>query len=90
MEISRVQNSLRILVEDDGVGMKNDELEKLQSIVYSEQLEKSVGLHNVYQRVKLIYGEQAKMIIESQEGTGTKILLILPIDVLEESICFKS
>ena len=90
LEISRVQNSLRILVEDDGVGMKNDELEKLQSIVYSEQLEKSVGLHNVYQRVKLIYGEQAKMIIESQEGTGTKILLILPIDVLEESICFKS
>lgn len=90
LRIVKADEYLQISVEDDGVGMKKEELEKLRAMVYSDRPESSVGLHNVYQRVRLIYGERTKMIIESIEGMGTRVQLLLPSDILEESECFES
>ena len=89
IRIRKTEEFLEITVEDDGFGMKQAELERLRSIVYSAQPEKSVGMQNVYQRVRLVYGEEAQFHIESKEGIGTKVLLLLPLRALEESPCFE-
>jgi hypothetical protein len=34
---------------------------------------------NVAERLKVLYGDAAKMMIESQEGVGTQIRLRLPV-----------
>ena len=80
---------LVICVEDDGFGMNSTELERLRAKVYSGQPERSVGMQNVYQRVRLVYGEDATVEIESTEGIGTKVQLLLPLTAFEDSTCFE-
>ena len=80
---------LAICVEDDGSGMDRTKLECLRATVYSGQPERSVGMQNVYQRVRLVYGEDASVEIESTEGIGTKVQLLLPLTAFEDSTCFE-
>ena len=69
--------------------MNSTELERLRAKVYSGQPERSVGMQNVYQRVRLVYGEDATVEIESTEGIGTKVQLLLPLTAFEDSTCFE-
>ncbi|WP_459479915.1 cache domain-containing sensor histidine kinase [Clostridium saccharoperbutylacetonicum] len=66
---------------DDGVGIK---LERLQEInkkldCFEENNGKSIGLMNVNQRIKMYYGGEYGMKIESEFGKGTIVTLFLPI-----------
>jgi two-component system LytT family sensor kinase len=68
---SRLSDSRLILeVEDDGVGM-------------SAQLGRpggtGIGMANVAERLKVMYGDSARMTVDSQEGKGTLIRIRLPI-----------
>jgi len=38
-----------------------------------------IGMANVAERLKVLYGDAAKMMIESREGIGTQIRLRLPV-----------
>lgn len=78
---------LLITVEDDGVGMDQEQLERLRAMVYGGQQEESVALHNVYDRIRLVYGEEADLTIESVQDMGTKVCLQLPVRLLEEKVC---
>ena len=89
LSIRKEDPYLVICVEDDGSGMDRTKLEHLRTIIYSDQPERSVGMQNVYQRVCLVYGEDASMEIESTEGIGTKVQLLLPLTAFEDSTCFE-
>jgi two-component system, LytTR family, sensor kinase len=73
---SRVTNSRLIIeVEDDGVGMGG-----------GGQLEESsnwsgmgIGMANVSERLQVLYGDTARMSIDSHEGKGTLIRIRLPL-----------
>lgn len=64
-------------VEDNGVGIKQDKLEKLRSQL--EKFEEGYGLKNVHNRVRLTYGEEYGVKIESVFGKGTRVLVYIPI-----------
>lgn len=93
---SRVhQHFLFIEVEDTGLGIPDTLLKQIQrelSILTSKlyrvpQESPSVqffGMKNVKSRMKLYYGEEADVQIESEEGLGTKVTLIIPIREEEE------
>ncbi|MCI8416555.1 MAG: histidine kinase [Lachnospiraceae bacterium] len=81
---------LFIIVEDDGAGMDEEQLRALRAMVYGGQQEESVALHNVYDRIRLVYGDEANLTIDSVQGKGTKVLLQLPIRLLEERVCIGS
>jgi two-component system sensor histidine kinase YesM len=80
-------------VIDDGVGMSVEVLNKSQGYIEDFQLNSgaiykrnnddkskfSIGLININRRIKLAYGEEYGINIESVEGQGTDIKLILPI-----------
>jgi len=80
---SRLNNSKLIIeVEDDGVGMGAAHLlEKPTGLGGT-----GIGLANVAERLKVLYGETARMTIDSREGKGTLIRLSLPVLETEGSI----
>lgn len=77
------ENMLTIEVTDDGQGMSQEELFQLQEAVYTEnpQDEKhGIGLRNLYHRLRLLYGDSARLGIDSEEGTGTIVQIVIPVE----------
>jgi two-component system LytT family sensor kinase len=64
-----------IEVEDDGVGMASVQLLERPAGLG----EGGIGMANVAERLKVLYGDTARMTIESRNGTGTLVRLRLPI-----------
>lgn len=68
-------NRLIIEVEDNGVGFTDEKVES-KGIRFS-----SIGLTNVKQRIKLIYGNEGQMRINSAPSKGTKVRIELPFHI---------
>ena len=75
-----------VLVEDNGVGMSPEQLEKLTARL-SEKEEDStdsrrrgdgIAMRNINNRLKLLFGEDYGLTISSTEGVGTEVGLVLP------------
>jgi two-component system LytT family sensor kinase len=72
---SRVTDSRLIIeVEDDGVGMGGAQLEESSS--WSGM---GIGMANISERLQVLYGDTARMTIDSHEGKGTLIRIRLPL-----------
>ena len=71
-------SSVCVRVEDDGVGFDPAEvdLEKAQEAGRHNH----IALPNILRRLNLLYGDQASLTIRSHPGSGTQIMLALPID----------
>ena len=67
-------------VTDNGQGMNEEKLAELEYKleVSDTSSGKSIGLTNVHKRIRMYHGEQYGMRIESEEGRGTTIRLVLP------------
>src|SRR5580698_6834340 len=66
----RHDGRLLIEIEDNGMGMTPDRLLE----VYGG----GIGISNVHERLRLLYGDQFEMDIRSQEGEGTQIRIEIP------------
>ncbi len=69
-------------VEDDGIGMDEDTLEKLRDKIKKEEREEvskkgGFGLNNVAQRIRMYYGEGSDVMIESEKNVGTCVKIYL-------------
>ncbi|MCD1261161.1 sensor histidine kinase [Paenibacillus athensensis] len=73
---------LHLEITDNGVGIAEEALEKLREKLRSGEpassTEQSYALLNIRNRLRLYYGEEAAMEIDSVGGSGTRIRLILP------------
>lgn len=81
-----VEGDLEITVMDDGIGMDETNLNDLNQLLKSPEPGKrtgstweNIGIKNVYDRIKLIYGEKYGLEISSYEGMGTIVKYRLPI-----------
>ncbi|WP_186578224.1 cache domain-containing sensor histidine kinase [Aquibacillus kalidii] len=75
-------NYLMIDVKDNGIGITKSELEKLQlRLDQSEEqsTSNSIGLFNVHQRIKLHYGDEFGLKVNSEKNIGTTVTLYLPL-----------
>jgi two-component system LytT family sensor kinase len=72
---------LTIEVEDDGVGMGGAQLD--ESTSWSGM---GIGMANVSERLHVLYGDTARMTIDSHEGKGTLIRIRLPLVEADSSI----
>jgi two-component system LytT family sensor kinase len=66
----RTENRLHLLVEDDGVGIPEEKLATL--------LDGGIGVNNVHERLKVLFGSEYRMWIESQPGKGARIEIEVP------------
>ena len=71
---------LKLSVSDDGYGMREDKRRELLSNMKSSKTYKGVGLKNVYSRLRIYYGEQADISIDSQEDAGTTVVISIPLE----------
>ncbi|SFL53766.1 two-component system, sensor histidine kinase YesM [Gracilibacillus orientalis] len=68
-------NQLIITVSDNGIGMSKEKITNIYQVLdkREEQPGVRIGLRNVHQRLKLLYGESSGLMITSKEGVGTSI-----------------
>jgi two-component system LytT family sensor kinase len=66
----RLEGRLHLVVEDDGVGIAEAKLAKM--------LEKGIGVSNVNERLKVLFGADYRMWIDSHPGKGTRIEIEVP------------
>lgn len=72
LRVKNMQENYLIEIEDDGAGMTPERLEA----IHQEKGGSGVGLANIQKRLKMLYGTQ--LFIESRQGKGTKVVIILP------------
>ncbi|MEK5179545.1 MULTISPECIES: sensor histidine kinase [Paenibacillus] len=78
--LARIQgNRLKLIVEDDGVGMNEDKRREMQAEPYGQN-ESSFGLRGTLMRLKLYYGADMNCSLVSAPGEGTRIELELPLE----------
>jgi two-component system LytT family sensor kinase len=70
----RVGTQLQILVEDDGVGIPESRLARMFE-------QGGIGVTNVNERLKVLYGDSYRMWIDSRPGEGTSTGIEIPEQV---------
>jgi len=74
------ESYIHIEIEDNGMGIDQKMIDKvLRGEVMPGSKGSGVGVHNVNQRIKLCYGDQYGIEIESELLEGTTIIIRLPI-----------
>lgn len=66
---------LRLSVEDNGEGM---EVDRVLQEMRKPAMDHHIGLSNTYQRMKLIYGEEADIRLEALAPKGSRVTLVIP------------
>jgi two-component system LytT family sensor kinase len=66
----RTDGRLFIDVEDNGLGIPQDRLTGVYAL--------GIGISNVHERLRLLYGDEFRMDIRSREGEGTQIHIEIP------------
>lgn len=79
---SEIQNErLIISISDDGAGMNEDTLERVIDTCTNKEYTRneSIGIANVSGRIKVDFGNEYGLHIESEAGIGTTVTIELPI-----------
>jgi two-component system sensor histidine kinase YesM len=94
---SLTEEGMLIEVGDNGAGMSAQQLEELHAKIHmedayfynkygnrseNEQEGHGIGMRNVTQRIKMYYGNEYGIGVESMEGTYTKVFMKLPYLIL--------
>lgn len=90
IKIYREGEVLLISVKDNGLGMEEQTLRKLEqrlanyhkrSKYHVQEDGEGIGLSNIHQRIQLLYGEAYGVKVASAWGAGTTVTLIFPYKV---------
>jgi len=80
--IEKLEDRLVINIRDNGIGMSEEKLSKILSSLNNDQYfhNDNIGIKNVYNRLKLYYGDQFQFDIRSSSNVGTQIYISIPLD----------
>jgi two-component system LytT family sensor kinase len=68
-------NECLISVEDDGVG---EDPEKIRRMLAGDDASDSIGLGNVDERLRAVFGDEYGLVVETAPGAGTKVSMRVP------------
>lgn len=77
---SRYGDKIKLTVSDNGVGMGAEELQELRMHLDSPEVnaDQGIGVSNVHGRIRLEFGQDFGIKIDSIQGKGTDVTIILP------------
>ena len=83
--IAEEGGNIRFTVQDNGTGMSEEELARLRARVNTNperadlnETRGGYGLHNINERIKIYYGPDYGLTIDSEAGVGTMVSLVIP------------
>lgn len=81
------EDRLILVVEDTGVGMAPEELDKLQKEIVKpcKDTESGFGLANVNERIRMNFGMEYGLAISSVKGEGTRVQVEIPAQLIDRS-----
>lgn len=77
-----VEPNLKIIIRDNGIGINEVDLEKIKERLFRWEEESSsdkIGALNVHQRLKMFYGDEYGLEIDSSQDLGTTVSILIPI-----------
>ena len=76
-----MEDMMTIEISDNGMGMSQEEVGILNTDMQENYIKEDehIGLRNVNQRIKLIFGEKFGLTVESKEGEGTIVKILVPL-----------
>ncbi|MFD2670898.1 sensor histidine kinase [Marinicrinis sediminis] len=85
IEVEQKEDCVEFRLRDDGSGIGPEQLERLNDRLH-QQLKsgttdgkrQGIGLKNVHDRIRLHYGHDYGLHIESERGIGTEITICVP------------
>ena len=82
----KIDNEIFITVEDNGMGMREEEVENiLKDNNKTPKHGSGVGVINVHSRIKLMFGNEYGLSVESEADEGTKVTIHIPAIPYNES-----
>jgi putative HAMP domain protein len=86
VKVFKEDDSLYFMITDNGLGMSEDMVETLLSKDFVPSKKGSgIGVKNVNERIKLYFGSEYGLKVESEPDEGTKITIHLPAVVYGEN-----
>ncbi|SDC52197.1 HAMP domain-containing protein [Paenibacillus sp. UNCCL117] len=84
IECRRDGGDLRIVVRDNGIGMDKETIERLlhperYNAVESKEKHTNVGIISVHKRIRILYGDDYGISIESEIGEGSSVQIRIPL-----------
>lgn len=86
--VSRTSKRLIIQISDNGIGIEKKVLEKMRTALEKTtyeyidgRSEGGIALINVNNRIRLLFGEEYGLVINSVKNFGTDVTVTLPIDL---------
>ncbi|MCR5290806.1 MAG: histidine kinase, partial [Treponema sp.] len=79
LEAYTTETEAIFMIVDDGSGMPPETVEKINEGNFQEEDPNNyhVGIENSYKRMKSIYGERGKLIVDSIQGKGTCFTIVI-------------
>lgn len=80
LEGFKEQNEIHILIRDNGAGISIDKLNALKEALKEgdHYPSSTIGLSNVNERLRMVYGRNYGLSIESEAKAGTTVELVIP------------
>jgi len=85
IKVSNYSNDIIFVIEDNGTGMTQEKVLEVLTNAYESSLS-GYGLKNVADRIKLYFGTQYGLGIDTQVDIGTRVTVTIPILSKEEHI----
>jgi len=70
-------------ISDNGLGMSEEQVEQINKQIYSSKKGSGVGLKNVNERIKLYFGIQYGLSIQSEIEEGTTVSMMFPAQQID-------
>ncbi len=85
IHVMQEEEEIHIMIEDNGVGIDSESLAKIQKDLREGASTDSrhVGINNVNQRIRIKYGSEYGVAMDSQVGKGTRITLCFPVNYID-------
>jgi len=77
--VKQADGRLDIQIIDDGIGMTREKVLKIMNEKTKKEHYSGIGVHNVQERLKLLYGDDYGINIMSEEEKGTTVEIVLPV-----------
>mgnify|MGYP001286644276 CR=1 FL=1 len=80
IRVTGTGDHIEMIVSDNGAGMDEGQLQALNDSLHGTFVldDKHIGLKNVNQRIKLIYGESYGLEVDSRRDSGTTVRIVIP------------